>query len=400
MKNIHVFTVAAGNYLPKARVLLASLRRQHPDWRLHFVVSDARPSEAALAGLGADEIHTLQDLDIPNLRRWAFCHSLIELATAVKPFALKNLLARADCEAAIYLDPDIALFAPMTEVTAALAHSDIVLTPHMTTPESTAAGIVANEISTMQHGIYNLGFIGVAARDEGRRFAQWWAARTYRYCREDIPDGIYTDQRWVDFAPAFFDGVKVLRSPALNAAPWNLPTRVLAGDPSQGFTVDGKPLCFFHFSQLGVMPDARTTGGQAAGASLIDWYRRESQPTNAENEALRPYAYDHFDDGTPVLMEQRLVYRVRTDVQRVYPDPFKSGAESYLAWWRAHARAEYPGLFQPEKRTAAMQELSAFLTYRRDDDEIAHNDTPIPAGTEVSGVSSRFGKILRSLRGR
>ena len=84
MKNIHVFTVAAGNYLPKARVLLASLRKQHPEWRLHFAVSDAAPPAEALAGLGADEVHLLDSLDIPNLRRWSFCHSLIELATAIK----------------------------------------------------------------------------------------------------------------------------------------------------------------------------------------------------------------------------------------------------------------------------------------------------------------------------
>ncbi|MGE4064225.1 MAG: hypothetical protein AB7E79_12735 [Rhodospirillaceae bacterium] len=398
MKTIHVFTVAAANYLPKARVLLTSLRRQHPDWRLHFAVCDAPPPAEALAGLGADEVHQLDSLEIPNLRRWAFCHSLIELATAIKPFVLKKLLARADCAAAVYLDPDIAVLSPMSDVEDALHAADIVLTPHLTDPERAVPGIVANEISTMQHGIYNLGFIGVAARDEGRRFAAWWSERTYRYCREDIPDGIYTDQRWVDFAPAFFDKVKVLRTPGLNAAPWNLPNRNMAGGFERGFTVNGQPLVFFHFSQLGVMPDARTTGGQSAAAELVEWYRRETMPTAGEKAVSAHYAYDRFADGSPIAAEQRLVYRARPDVQRAHPDPFAHGDGSYAAWWKAHARTEYPRLFNPATKPAEMQQLQAFLTYRRDGEDIVGDDAVAPAavyGGAMSKVASFIRKIAR-----
>ena len=398
MKTVHVFTVAAGNYLPKARVLLASLRRHHPDWRLHFAVSDASPPPDAIAGLGADEIHQLDSLGIPNLRRWAFSHTLIELATAIKPFVLKKLLARDDCEAAIYLDPDIAVMSPMSEVARTLKTADIVLTPHMTAPEQSVPGIVANEISTMQHGIYNLGFVGVAARDEGCAFAQWWADRTYRYCREDIPDGIYTDQRWVDFAPAFFDRVKVLRSPGLNAAPWNLSTREMGGSLAAGFTVNGAPLVFFHFSQLGVMPDARTTGGQAAARELVEWYRAATMPTAAEKAVSPHYAFDRFDDGSPIAMEQRLVYRARPDVQRAHPDPFAAGDGTFLAWWKAHARAEYPKLFDKSTRAAEMQHLMSFLAYRRDAEDIVNDDDVTPSPL-TGGVAARALNFIRKISG-
>lgn len=396
MKTLHVFTVAAANYLPKARVLFASLRKQHPDWRLHFAVCDAPLPADALAGLGADEIHQLDSFAIPNLHRWAFCHSLIELATAIKPFVLKKLLARDDCAGVIYLDPDIAVLSPMTEVAEALGGADIVLTPHLTDPEHAVPGIVANEISTMQHGIYNLGFIAVAPRDEGHAFARWWSDRTYRYCREDIPDGIYTDQRWVDFAPAFFDRVKVLRSPGLNAAPWNLPNREMAGDLAHGLTVNGRPLVFFHFSQLGVMPDARTTGGQSAAADLVEWYRNESLPTAAERAVPPHYAFDRFADGSPIVMEQRLVYRARPDVQRAHPDPFSAGEGSYLVWWKAHARAEYPRLFTPATRAAEMQHLSAFLAYRRDGEDIVGDDELEPVGV---APTSTIAKFIRKISG-
>lgn len=397
---IHAFTVAAGNYAPKVRALLASLRRHHPEWRLHFAVSDDALPEAVSDGFEVDEIHPLSSLGIPNLKRWVFCHSLIELATAIKPFVLKKLLAREDCDAVVYLDPDIAVFSPLVDVVQAVTTADIVVTPHVTSPEKNVAGIVANEIPTLQHGIYNLGFIAVAARDEGATFAAWWADRTYRYCREDIPDGIYTDQRWVDLAPAYFDRVKVLRSPALNAAPWNLSTRTLSGDVDAGFAVDGVPLGFFHFSQLGVMEDSRTSGGQAAGHKLIAWYREQTAPTPAEQAMRAAYAFNIFDDGTPISMEQRLVYRARTDVQCAHPDPFAAGPGSYLAWWRAHARREYPRLFDPNTRAAEIQALSAFSTYRRDDEEIVSDETlaSMPSAP-TAGIVSQVAGLVRKIRG-
>src|SRR3954469_16446845 len=110
MRTVHLVTIAAGNYLPKVRVLFRSVREHHPDWKLHVVIADVAREETALASVGHDEVHYLADLGIPNWRRWAFGHSLIELATAMKPFALRRVLARPDCKAAIFMDPDIAVF--------------------------------------------------------------------------------------------------------------------------------------------------------------------------------------------------------------------------------------------------------------------------------------------------
>lgn len=395
MKNVHVFTICAGNYLPKARLLLASVRRRHPGWRLHFAVSDA-PPHAALADLGADEIHTLDSLGIPNLRRWIFSHALIELATAIKPFVLKKLLARDDCDAVIYLDPDTVVFSPLTEVTDALAIADIVITPHIAAAEQTVAGIVANEIPSLQHGVYNLGFIAVAKRGEGLAFSAWWAERTYRYCREDVAHGVYTDQRWIDFVPAFFDRVKILRSAGINCAPWNLSGRVVAGDVARGFTVNGRPLVFFHFSHISKVPHERSTGGQAAMDALVEWYKAEIVPTAAE-AAVPPYAYATFDDGTPIALEQRMVYRARPDVQRAHPDPFAAGDGSYLHWWKVHARAEYPRLFKAELREMELLHISACLTNSLEEEEIVSEVSVAPLAAGGSAIAAKVAGFIRRI---
>ena len=360
---VHVFTSAAANYLPKIRVLFETVREFRPDWRLHFALADAPPPESARADLPPHELHLLEDLGIPEWRAWTFTHPLIELATGIKPFALRRILARGDTEAAIYLDPDIAVFSQLDEIAAALAEADLALTPHMTAPAATLHEVIADEICTAQHGIYNLGFIGVAGTPAGRAFADWWASRAYHYCREDITNGLYTDQRWIDFVPAFFDRVRVLRSPALNVAPWNLSRRRLGGTLKSGVTVDGEALGFFHFSQVDALPKI-AGGGSAVGEQLVAWYRDRTRPTRAEEPAVKQaWAFARFANGQPILAEQRLVFRLRADLQRAFPDPFLSGPATYQAWWAAQAREEFPALFDAGERGVELARLaSAVMT--------------------------------------
>ena len=39
---------------------------------------------------------------------------------------------------------------------------------------------------------------------EGRRFAAWWRDRLHRFCWDDVPGGLFVDQRWCDLVPALF----------------------------------------------------------------------------------------------------------------------------------------------------------------------------------------------------
>ena len=72
------------------------------------------------------------------------------------------------------------------------------------------------------------------------------------------PDsGFFVDQRWVDFAAGLVPHLTILRDPGYNLAYWNLPKRDLRWDAEHGYTVDGVPLRFFHFS--GYDPERRTS---------------------------------------------------------------------------------------------------------------------------------------------
>ena len=159
-----------------------------PDW----LVTEGEPF---------DDVLDVSQLGVPDWYRWSFTHNIVELATAIKPFALAKLLDLPNCGNVVYFDPDIVLFFGVDDILATLEHSSIALTPHQNKPERTLEAILDNEVASLKHGIFNLGFIGVANCDEGKRFAHWWGERTYELCRADVPNGLFTDQKWVNFAP-------------------------------------------------------------------------------------------------------------------------------------------------------------------------------------------------------
>lgn len=354
MKKIHVFTSAAFNYIPKVRLLFESLRRHHPEFVLHLALADRLHPELDLSREPFDHVTGVEELDIPNATRWIFCHRIVELATAIKPFMLAKLLARDDCEKVLYMDPDTVAFSRLDDVLAALDDRSIVLTPHLTLPEQSLEAVMDNEISCLKHGIYNLGFVGVKADAEGRDFAGWWGERIYRFCRDDIKNGLFTDQRWIDLVPAFFAGTGILRTPRLNVATWNLRRRTLEGTMRDGIRVNGEPLGFYHFTGFDsgahkAMAE-KHGGGNATVAELVAWYLDMTARLAQDPLAKVQWAYSSFSDGTPISPAQRIVYRDRSDLQEAFPEPFQ--ATGYLAWWGLQGRLEYPGLASADTKTA------------------------------------------------
>ena len=101
---------------------------------------------------------------------WTFKHNVVEMCTAVKGLAL-NRIFDAGADTVVYLDPDIALFGEL-EIISQLDAFPILLTPHLTEPETSEPSILENERSALLHGVYNLGFLVVRNTDEGRRFGR------------------------------------------------------------------------------------------------------------------------------------------------------------------------------------------------------------------------------------
>lgn len=355
---IVAFTSSAFNYLPKVRLLVESIRKFHPEFEFVLALADDKQSDHIdLSNEGIDRVIALEDLDIPDRNRWAFFHSIVELSTAIKPFVLAKLLEDPSIDAVLYFDPDMVLFDRLDDLVAELDSSNILLTPHQTDPESTLEAVRDNEISSLKHGIYNLGFIGVRNSDEGKRFAKWWSDRIYHFCVADIPNGLFTDQRWIDLVPAFFNCVKILKNPRFNVATWNLTTRQLSGDASEGFKVNGIPLGFYHFTGFDsgahrVMA-TKNAPGNTSVENLVNWYFEKTRFDQEDPASKVAWKFGTYSNGRKIPSEHRRLYRDRPDLQEAYADPFDSEGRSLEVWMDTQGPIEHPERIKAKKRLMA-----------------------------------------------
>ena len=325
MTRTAIFTSCAANYIPKARVLGRTIKQFHSDIDVFLLLVDDRPADLACVAEQFDTVVTAADLGIPQFESWIFGHRLVEACTAVKPFMLLYLLQQG-FDNVVYLDPDIAIFSSLAELIDEFENASILLTPHQCKPESDSEAIKDNEICSLRHGLFNLGFVGVKNDAEGQRYARWWADRCYYACYEDIANGVFTDQKWNDFTPIFFRGVEILRSPAYNVATWNYSQRDLAGTPEHGVTVDGLPLVFHHFTgyDSGAHHVMLAKYGSHMPATLLlsRWYEEQCQALAVPDLGNTQWVYGRYTSGEIVETGHRRLYRNRTDLQKAYPTPF------------------------------------------------------------------------------
>lgn len=344
----HIYTSITSNYLPKARALAASAKRLAPDVMFHLVLSDDLPSDFDLSQEDFDTIIFADSLSIKDFKQWSFSHAVVELCTAVKGLALEFIFEEYKAERVFYFDPDMVLFSQLDSLESLLSTHSILLTPHQTEPEIDSVAVVDNEMCSLRHGVFNLGFVGVRNDEQGRAFSAWWAKRLLEFCYDDIPRGLFTDQKWVNLAPCFFDNIKILRSPVFNVATWNLTSRRATGSLEDGIFINDLPLGFYHFSGMdsGGQENMLKKYGKDSPIllELRKWYIVECERFGQAALGKLLSKYDVFEDGTKITKAQRKLYRERSDLRRLFPDPFavkKQGG--YLAWCELNAPAGFEG---------------------------------------------------------
>jgi hypothetical protein len=333
---IYVFTTCALNYFPNAKVLAESVRKHMPDARLVFCLTDRAPDGFDGTKEGFDEDWRLEDLrsQIPHLEQWIFRHDVMELATAVKPFVLSALLAREDCDGVLFFDPDCELHSSCPEIRACLGTYAITLTPHTCLPH-TSEDWVFFELNQLKVGSFNLGFFGVRNDDEGRAFARWWRHRLLTFCVVDEPRHLFTDQKWIDLVPGYFDSVKVLRGATYNLARWNSFQRKVTRAEDGTVLVDGAPLDFIHYSGflkkgayvrgLYDQRSSRWCHDIAVLDQLSEDYAGRIAADQARRDLVAPWGFATYADGTPIQPKHRVAFRSDPSLARDFRDPFAAG---------------------------------------------------------------------------
>jgi hypothetical protein len=327
--NVTAVTICATNYMARALALKNSYLSFHPESDFYILIIGRKHDR--FKDLAPDlRFIWVEDLGIEDFSHYAMKFDIIELSTNVKAVILKKLLAYYDT--VLYLDPDIIVYKELEPVFEALKMDPIVITPHTLTP--VMDGKIPSDMEFLRFGAFNLGFIGVARSDETIRFLDWWSRRCLDYGYYEPQIGLAVDQKWIDLAPSFFPGVKILRDVGLNVAFWNLHERAVSKREG-GWLINGNtPLLFFHFSSFETDNPhsiARKQSRYAAESrpdlhELLDSYAARLQENENESYSKCAYNFNYFDDGMYITPSLRRVYAALESEFPLSENPFSSGS--------------------------------------------------------------------------
>ncbi|MBR4983267.1 MAG: hypothetical protein IKY94_11990 [Lachnospiraceae bacterium] len=314
-----VFTSICTNYAHKARTLAKSVKENIPDAQFYVCLTEREIPESMNSPY-FDKVILSKDMWEGNFDQFIYKHAIVEASTAVKGQFFRYLLkTHPEEDKFVYLDPDCYVYSDFVELRDLLDTRPIVLCPHLL-----QAGNIDMELSSTAHGVYNLGFLGVNHSEEAERFINWWADRLYLFCYDDIQRGIFTDQKWIDLAPCFFD-VEIFKHRGYDFATWSLLDCGMSKENGK-YLVKGDELRFIHFSGYGQTLQNCITNWLPEGPhpfkDLHEEYCKLHEENNADNVSKTPWTYSHYYSGEMIDDKLRVKYRNNRDVMFSIEDPF------------------------------------------------------------------------------
>ncbi len=344
-----IFTSICTNYAHKARTLAQSVKENIPDAKFFVCLTETEKPEAMNSPY-FDEVILSKDMWNGNFNQFIYKHSIVEASTSVKGQFFRFLMQEhPEEDKFIYLDPDCYVYADFVELKKLLETRPIILCPHLLQP-----GNIDMELSSTAHGVYNLGFLAVNHSEEAERFINWWADRLYLFCYDDIQRGIFTDQKWIDLAPCFFD-VEIFKHRGYDFATWSLLDCGME-KVDEKYYVKGDELRFIHFSGYGntienCMRNWLPEGGHPF-RELYARYKELHEKNNSDNVSASKWTYNYYNSGEKVDDGLRALYRSNTDVMFQIDNPFalsngeigKMLAQDRSIWGRALEIAKTEGI--------------------------------------------------------
>lgn len=331
-----VVTIISKNYLPFARTLYKSTKSKNKNVDFFAFIVDEDKSRLDISGM---QIICTDMISIRNYKQRAMYFDITELNTSVKPDVILHFLENG-YQSVIYLDPDIKVFYSLDSIFSLLESGiyDFVLTPHITTPIPDQ--LFPTEVDILKTGAYNLGFIGVGTG--GISIIRWWSNRLENLGFNDTASGLFTDQKWIDLLPGLSDNVFIERGKGFNMAYWNLHERRLEEENCL-YTIDHKPLVFFHFSGLDIENPANISRYQNRSnffnrpdmVEIFNDYVTEVGENTYPSELKYEYKYNKLFNTFEITNITRRLYKrfIEINPEKSESDPFKDlSRESFVAW--------------------------------------------------------------------
>lgn len=342
-----VFTICANNYFGLAYTLEESFRKYHSDIDFITVIVDVEKHFE----LKNNFTNTISALEITSnyftediFKEMAFKYNLTEFCTSIKATCFRYFFDFGKYDEVIYLDPDVYVFSNFDYIFKQLDTHLILLTPHILTITTEFKG-ERSERGILSTGVFNLGFLALKNNKKIDQFLCWWEERLKVNCFNDILDSTFTDQKWFDLVPCFFNSteLKVSDNLGLNVAPWNYFEREI--EPSEkGFlvklrsgvfqnSIENDKLVFVHFSGFNYPKlvngeiDQNNIQGLEVYSDQIKLCTEYASHLQRNIELFNrfigiKYAFNTFENGADIKLYFRRLYRSLLEEGLKFGNPF------------------------------------------------------------------------------
>jgi hypothetical protein len=241
---MQVVTVATMRTLARTRALVASLRRNQPDWPVSVLLIGGEAAVAATSSaeqsLSIESVAELLDLDVETLLAR---HDEEDLTVLLLPHLLLRQLERSE-QPVVHLPSTVWLLGDVSPLEMQLQASGVVLVPR-TSVDVPQDGLEPTREQLERAGRLDPTVMAVDAGSVAREFLRWWGGHVEQALGTldalsvgDRPEDRPWLSRFLELAPARFS-TGVLADPGCNLSLWNLDRHTLE-EGSHGVLVDGR----------------------------------------------------------------------------------------------------------------------------------------------------------------
>ncbi len=362
---MQVVTVATMRTLARTRALVASLRRNQPDWPVSVLLVGGEAAVAAAAreerSMAIGSVSKLLDVDIETLLAR---HDEEDLTILLLPQVLLRMLEQLP-QPVVHLPGSAWLLGDLQPLEVQLGRSGVVLVPR--TLDLPDDGLEPSREQLELAGRIDPTVMAVDGGLAAREFLTWWSAHVEQALGSldalsvgDRPEDRPWLSRFLELAPARFS-TGVLDDPGCNLSLWNLDRHTLE-EGSSGVVVDRRaPLRFLNLP--GFDPDrpyrlaanasrARVSRSPILRA-LCERYSRELRERGWNDAEHRHEVGRRLFGGLVYDDSLRAIYGRALALGEDFGDPFgEAGTAAFLAW-----------LQQPAPRGAA-NGINRYVFYR------------------------------------
>jgi hypothetical protein len=237
-------TIITADYIPFAKVLFHSLRKQNAEIDLQVLVVN-KNNFPSIDGIVFHELNAVTNSALGKGIVKKYAHTNTDyFRWALKPIFITYLLENG-FEKIIYVDPDIYFVSDYNFLFEKLNQSNILLSPHWsnTNPQVDETGFY----HVLRDGLFNAGFVG--ANKEGIEALSWWGKVCHFKIEKNFQLGLFVDQKYLDILPVQFENIGIIKHRGCNLASWNI-------DTCKRETINGKLMIngqfdpvFIHFAK-------------------------------------------------------------------------------------------------------------------------------------------------------